>query len=274
MPQQFLDRAQVRPRVQHVGREAVPQRVRADVRIEAGLFEEFHIVVKGQWVHIQRNGVLLSIDEGRIPGAGHEVILLETYLVSEFAAPLPITVIAEMLGVDEPCTIELRDRRAWAPDGSALVCDGGTAWAIVSVSPTGEVLARYPMQGGYATPTYSPDGSRIYFWCYSWDGSVGICWIPSGGGAATKVVALDDLTVSGPWLFTVARNLHASWRRSRALEAERQAPAEAYPRTTAYLAAENEYAERVMAPTTSRSQMPGRHSGRGRWIARRGRPST
>jgi RNA polymerase sigma factor (sigma-70 family) len=25
----------------------------------------------------------------------------------------------------------------------------------------------------------------------------------------------------GPWLFTVARNLHASWRRSRALEAER-----------------------------------------------------
>jgi Tol biopolymer transport system component len=82
----------------------------------------------------------------------------------------------------------------WAPDGSALVCDGGTEWAIMSVSPTGEVLARYPMQGSYATPTYSPDGSRIYFWCYAWDGSVGICWIPSEGGELAKVVALDDPT--------------------------------------------------------------------------------
>ncbi len=27
---------------------------------------------------------------------------------------------AEMLGVDEPCTIELRDRRAWAPDGRSV----------------------------------------------------------------------------------------------------------------------------------------------------------
>ena len=32
---------------------------------------------------------------------------------------------------------------------------------------------------------------------------------------------LRDDTRLGPWLFTVARNLHASWRRSRALEAER-----------------------------------------------------
>jgi RNA polymerase sigma-70 factor (ECF subfamily) len=34
---------------------------------------------------------------------------------------------------------------------------------------------------------------------------------------------LRDDTHLGPWLFTVARNLHASWRRSRALEAERLA---------------------------------------------------
>jgi RNA polymerase sigma factor (sigma-70 family) len=32
---------------------------------------------------------------------------------------------------------------------------------------------------------------------------------------------LRDDTRLGPWLYTVARNLHASWRRSRALEAER-----------------------------------------------------
>jgi RNA polymerase sigma-70 factor (ECF subfamily) len=32
---------------------------------------------------------------------------------------------------------------------------------------------------------------------------------------------LRDDTRLGPWLFTVARNLHTSWRRSRALEAER-----------------------------------------------------
>jgi Tol biopolymer transport system component len=80
----------------------------------------------------------------------------------------------------------------WAPDGNGLACDGWEAWAILSVSRTGEVLARYAMQGGYATHRYSPDGSRIYFWCYSWDGSVGICWIPSSGGEVTKVVALDD----------------------------------------------------------------------------------
>ncbi|MCL7927286.1 MAG: serine/threonine-protein kinase [marine benthic group bacterium] len=82
----------------------------------------------------------------------------------------------------------------WSPDGSGLVCDGLSAWAIFSVSRTGEVLARYPMQGGFATPRYSPDGSRIYFWCYSWEGSVGICWIPAGGGEVTKVVTLDDPT--------------------------------------------------------------------------------
>ncbi len=82
----------------------------------------------------------------------------------------------------------------WARDGSGLVCDGWADWAILSVSRTGEVLARYPMEMGYATPQYSPDGSRIYFWCYFWDGSVGICRIPSGGGAVTKVVALDDPT--------------------------------------------------------------------------------
>ncbi len=34
---------------------------------------------------------------------------------------------------------------------------------------------------------------------------------------------LRDDTRLGPWLFMVARNLHASWRRSRALEAERVA---------------------------------------------------
>jgi RNA polymerase sigma-70 factor (ECF subfamily) len=34
---------------------------------------------------------------------------------------------------------------------------------------------------------------------------------------------LRDDTRLGPWLYTVARNLHASWRRSRALEAEKVA---------------------------------------------------
>jgi RNA polymerase sigma-70 factor (ECF subfamily) len=34
---------------------------------------------------------------------------------------------------------------------------------------------------------------------------------------------LTDDTRLGPWLFTVARNLHSSWRRARALEAERVA---------------------------------------------------
>ena len=34
---------------------------------------------------------------------------------------------------------------------------------------------------------------------------------------------LRDDTQLGPWLFTVARNLHSSWRRARALEAERLA---------------------------------------------------
>jgi RNA polymerase sigma-70 factor (ECF subfamily) len=38
---------------------------------------------------------------------------------------------------------------------------------------------------------------------------------------ATRAGDLRDDTRLGPWLYTVARNLHASWRRSRALEAER-----------------------------------------------------
>jgi len=80
----------------------------------------------------------------------------------------------------------------WAPDGSGLLCDDGQE--ILLLSPTGDVLDRYPMEIGYSRLTYSPDGSRVYFWCYFGDGSVGICWMPSGGGDVTKVVALDDPT--------------------------------------------------------------------------------
>ena len=41
-------------------------------------------------------------------------------------------------------------------------------------------------------PTFSPDGSRIYFLGTHEDGSRGVWWIPANGGDATKVAALDD----------------------------------------------------------------------------------
>jgi hypothetical protein len=72
------------------------------------------------------------------------------------------------------------------------------------------------MQVGFARLRYSPDGSRIYFWCYSLDGTVGICWIPSGGGDVTKVVALDDPTKEiaaifiGPALTVGTENLYVT----------------------------------------------------------------
>jgi hypothetical protein len=41
-------------------------------------------------------------------------------------------------------------------------------------------------------PTFSPDGSRIYFSATEEDGPQGLWWIPSAGGEPAKVMAFDD----------------------------------------------------------------------------------
>lgn len=50
---------------------------------------------------------------------------------------------------------------------------------------------------------FSPDGSRIYFVGTHEDGSLGVWWIPANGGNATKVVALDDPSLTVAPILTV-----------------------------------------------------------------------
>ena len=82
----------------------------------------------------------------------------------------------------------------WDPDGSRLVCSTGLE--LVLVSREGAVLSRHdPSTAGLVRsvlPTFSPDGSRIYFRGTHEDGSKGFWWIPPNGDSVTKVVALDD----------------------------------------------------------------------------------
>ena len=71
------------------------------------------------------------------------------------------------------------------------------------MSRDGDVLLRYDLSIAglqrFASLKFSPDGSRIYYVATHEDGSEGIWWIPANGGDATKVVTLDDpsMTVSG-----------------------------------------------------------------------------
>jgi Tol biopolymer transport system component len=93
---------------------------------------------------------------------------------------------------DFPCA-----RPTWAPHEASLVCDAGHEIALVSQG--GDVLAMHAMPPGLVDtrrPTFSRDGSRIYFRATHEDGSDGLWWIPTSGGAATKVVAFDDPAVT------------------------------------------------------------------------------
>jgi Tol biopolymer transport system component len=89
----------------------------------------------------------------------------------------------------------------WAPDGASLGCAGAREWE--RLSRDGEVLLRYdPSSAGLGIlgiARFSPDGSRIYFRGTHEGGSEGVWWIPADGGDATKVVAIDDpsLTLLG-----------------------------------------------------------------------------
>ena len=44
----------------------------------------------------------------------------------------------------------------------------------------------------FINPTFSPDGSKIYFRATEADGSEGLWWIPSSGGHPVKAVSFDD----------------------------------------------------------------------------------
>jgi serine/threonine-protein kinase len=99
---------------------------------------------------------------------------------------------------------------SWAPDGASLLCfTGGGTWP--RVSRDGRVLARYDSSTvglqRISGPEFSPDGSKIYLMATDHDGSQGIWWISAGGGEATKVVVLDDPSLSEfwGWGFTVGR---------------------------------------------------------------------
>jgi len=96
----------------------------------------------------------------------------------------------------------------WAPDGLSLVCLAGGG-KLARVSRDGEVLVRYdPSAAGlrsFSIPQFSLDGMRIYFRGTHEDGSEGMWWIPANGGAATKVVAIDDPSLTVGYMVTVGR---------------------------------------------------------------------
>jgi len=88
----------------------------------------------------------------------------------------------------------------WTPDGASFVCWAGGG-RLARVSRDGEVLSHFdPSTAGLQRFTgrhrLSPDGSRVYIRAIHEDGSEGIWWIPITGGKATKVVALDDPSLS------------------------------------------------------------------------------
>jgi Tol biopolymer transport system component len=113
----------------------------------------------------------------------------------------------------------------WAPDGSAIVCNGPSTWGdhltLFWLSPQGTVIRQWPhlpydelqreqfagMRGEEREPPqfwwmryprYSPDGSTIYFFGMdnaSGTGSGfnrGVFSMPAGGGQPRLVVSLDD----------------------------------------------------------------------------------
>jgi Tol biopolymer transport system component len=116
-------------------------------------------------------------------------------------------------GVDGPWgdPVQLTDfecgRASWAPNGRFFVCHAGYVDSLhvsrmAVVARNGEVEDIYEIEAGFAASTYSPDGSQIFFWRFRFDGSVEIGSVPSGGGAATPVVVLDDRTKEIPGLLT------------------------------------------------------------------------
>ena len=88
----------------------------------------------------------------------------------------------------------------WAPDGTSLLCDAivDDVNVIARVSRSGEVLQRYDPQEfglGFTRPTFSADGSRVYFFGYEGGARRGVWWIPTSGGEPTKIVALEDPSI-------------------------------------------------------------------------------
>jgi Tol biopolymer transport system component len=86
----------------------------------------------------------------------------------------------------------------WDSVGHGLICDAYQEEKIALVSKAGEVVRYDPLAGGlnaFAEPTFSPDGSRIYFIGYDQGRILGVWWMPSGGGPPNKVVALEDPSI-------------------------------------------------------------------------------
>ena len=95
--------------------------------------------------------------------------------------------------------------RAWAPDGSGILCGVPDASVLMLVSPTGSVLWRYDLTArnhlAWGDPSsadvrYSSDGSTIYFAARNDDGRDGVWALPAGGGEAHLVVSFDDPSVT------------------------------------------------------------------------------
>ena len=82
----------------------------------------------------------------------------------------------------------------WDPDGSRLACSTGLE--LVLVSREGAVLSSHDLSTAglvrFEMPTFSADGSRIYFLGIQEDGSEGIWWIPAEGGDANEIITFDD----------------------------------------------------------------------------------
>jgi len=98
----------------------------------------------------------------------------------------------------------------WAPDGGHVLCHTGLE--MVLVSREGTILARHnPLtdgRRGFGQSTFSPDGSRIYFFADHEDGSEGVWWIPTNGGDASKVVAFDNPFLSVSRLTVGPENIY------------------------------------------------------------------
>jgi serine/threonine-protein kinase len=88
----------------------------------------------------------------------------------------------------------------WGPDDAGLLCVERATGDAMRVSRDGQVLARYDLATlglrSFHHVEFSSDGSRVYGVGTDQDNAQGIYWVPAVGGRATKVVALDDPSVS------------------------------------------------------------------------------